>query len=178
MLQKMVTFSSSDSMFNMKIGFSKDIHVTKAGVPLILCGVNIPSEFGLESHSDGDCATHAIVEAIFGALNIGDLGSHYPPSDPKYENVSSLIFLDDTRRILDEMKYEIGNIDLFISCEKPKLKKFIPEMKSLVASHLKISEEKISIKAGTNEGVDAVGRGEAIEAYCVCLIEKILKNRT
>ena len=172
MLQKMAIFSSLDLMFNMKIGFSKDIHVIKEGIPLILCGVNIPCEFGLESHSDGDCATHAIVEAIFGALNVGDLGSHYPPNDPKYENVSSLIFLDDTRRILDEMGYEIGNIDLFISCERPKLKKYIPEMKQVVASRLKIDEEKLSIKAGTNEGVGPVGEGKCIEAYCVCLIEK------
>ena len=169
----MAIFSSLDLMFNMKIGFSKDIHIIKEGLPLILCGVNIPSEFGLESHSDGDCATHAIVEAIFGALNVGDLGSHYPPTDPKYENVSSLIFLDDARRILEEKGYQIGNIDLFISCEKPKLKKYISEMRKTVASHLNTDEENISIKAGTNEGVGPVGKGKAIESYCVCLLEKL-----
>ncbi|MBP5694592.1 MAG: 2-C-methyl-D-erythritol 2,4-cyclodiphosphate synthase [Bacilli bacterium] len=159
----------------MKIGFSKDIHVTKKGIPLVLCGVNIPCEFGLESHSDGDCATHAIVEAIFGALNVGDLGTHYPPSDPKYKGISSMVFLEDAREILKEKGYKIGNIDLFISCEKPKLKPFIKEMVEKVAKALQISEELISIKAGTNEGVGPVGKGEAIESYCVCLVEKIDK---
>lgn len=156
----------------MRIGFSKDIHVTEKGKKLVLCGIEVPSEFGLESHSDGDCALHAIVEAIFGAMNVGDLGTHYPPSDDKYKNMPSTYFLEDCRNIMTQKGYSLGNLDLFISCEKPKLKPFIPEMRKKVASILKCDEDRISIKAGTNEKMDSVGRGEAIEAYCVCLLEE------
>ena len=156
----------------MRIGFSKDIHKTEIGKKLILCGIEIPSDFGLESHSDGDCAIHAIVEAIFGAMNVGDLGSHYPPSDDKYKNISSLYFLEDAKNIMDEQGYEIENIDVFISCEKPKLKDFILSMREKVSEILKTDIKRISIKAGTNEKMDCVGRGEAIEAYCVCLLKE------
>ena len=156
----------------MRIGFSKDIHVIKEGLPLVLGGVQIPCNFGLESHSDGDCLIHAIVEAIFGALNIGDLGTFYPPSDDKYKNISSTYFLDDCKKKLDEFGYSISNIDCFVSCERPKLKNYISLMKKSVASHLKIDEKQVSIKAGTNEGVGPVGEGKAIEAYCVVLLEE------
>ena len=94
----------------MRIGFSKDIHVIKNGIPLILGGISIPSEFGLESHSDGDCLIHAIVEAILGALNLGDLGSHYPPTDDKYKGISSTCFLLDAKRLLKENHYKIEKI--------------------------------------------------------------------
>lgn len=155
----------------MRIGFSKDIHKICEGKKLVLCGVEIPSNFGLESHSDGDCATHAIVEAIFGALNVGDLGSHYPTNDKKYENISSLYFLKDAKRILNEENYKIGNLDVFISCEKPKLSPYIGLMKEKIAEILETDVKNVSIKAGTNEKMDSIGRGEAIEAYCVCLLE-------
>lgn len=157
----------------MKIGFSKDIHILKEGVPLILGGVNIPYEYGLESHSDGDCLIHAIVEAIFGALNVGDLGKHFPPNDDKYKDISSLYFLDYTKNLLSQKSYKIGNIDCFISCEKPKLKGFLDEMKEKISKHLGINVEQISIKAGTNEGVGPVGERKAIEAYCVVLLEEV-----
>ena len=156
----------------MRIGFSKDIHVTVPNKKLILCGVEIPSIFGLESHSDGDCALHAVVEAIFGAMNVGDLGTHYPPSDRKYKNIPSTYFVEDCYKIMEELGYKLGNLDLFISCEKPKLKPYIGEMVKKVASLLHVDESRISIKAGTNEKMDSVGRGEAIEAYCVCLLEE------
>lgn len=168
----METSSSLDLMFSMRVGFSKDIHKITEGKPLILCGVNIPSSFGLESHSDGDCAIHAIVEAIFGAMNVGDLGAHYPPNDDKYKNISSTYFLEDAKKIMDEEGYTIGNIDLFISCEKPKLKDYIYPMRQKVSELLGTDIKNVSIKAGTNEKMDAVGKGEAIEAYCVCLLKE------
>ena len=157
----------------MRIGFSKDIHILKAGVPLILGGVQIPYEFGLESHSDGDCLTHAIVEAIFGALNVGDLGKHFPPNDDRYKGVSSLSFLDYTKKLLSEKHYEIENLDCFISCEKPKLKDFLDKMREKISGKLGISIGQISIKAGTNEGVGPVGEKKAIEAYCVVLLKEV-----
>ncbi len=156
----------------MRVGFSKDIHVTTKGKKLVLCGVTIPSEFGLESHSDGDCALHAVVEAIFGAMNVGDLGTHYPPSDDKYKDMPSTYFVEDCYKIMCELGYKLGNLDLFISCEKPKLKPYIGEMVKNVALLLHTDESRVSIKAGTNEKMDSVGRGEAIEAYCVCLLEE------
>lgn len=156
----------------MRIGFSKDIHIIKNGIPLILGGISIPSEFGLESHSDGDCLIHAIVEAILGALNLGDLGSHYPPTDDKYKGISSTYFLLDAKRLLKENHYKIENIDSFISCEKPKLKKYIPLIQSNIAELLEIDKSIVSIKAGTNEGVGPVARMEAIESYCVVLLKE------
>lgn len=156
----------------MRIGFSKDIHVTTPNKKLVLCGVEVPSEFGLESHSDGDCALHAVVEAIFGAMNVGDLGTHYPPNDDKYKNMPSTYFVEDCYKIMKEQGYKLGNLDLFISCEKPKLKPYINEMVEKVASLLHTDKSRVSIKAGTNEKMDSVGRGEAIEAYCVCLLEE------
>ena len=157
----------------MKIGFSKDIHVLKKGIPLVLGGTEIEFEFGLESHSDGDCLIHAIVEAIFGAMNIGDLGTFYPPNDDKYKNISSTYFLDDCKKKMNENGYKISNIDCFVSCERPKLKKYIPEMRENIASHLGIDSKLVSIKAGTNEGVGPVGEGKAIESYCVVLLEEM-----
>ena len=157
----------------MRIGFSKDIHILKEGVPLILGGVQIPYEFGLESHSDGDCLTHAIVEAIFGALNVGDLGKHFPPNDDRYKGVSSLSFLDYTKKLLSEKHYEIENLDCFISCEKPKLKDFLDKIREKISGKLGISIDQISIKAGTNEGVGPVGEKKAIEAYCVVLLKEV-----
>lgn len=157
----------------MRIGFSKDIHILKEGVPLILGGVQIPYEFGLESHSDGDCLTHAIVEAIFGALNVGDLGKHFPPNDDRYKGVSSLSFLDYAKKLLSEKHYEIENLDCFISCEKPKLIDFLDKMREKISDKLGIDTDQISIKAGTNEGVGPVGEKKAIEAYCVVLLKEV-----
>lgn len=159
----------------MKIGFSKDIHILKKGIPLILGGVNIPNDYGLESHSDGDCLTHAIVEAIFGALNVGDLGKHFPPNDDKYKGVSSLTFLDYAKDLLEKEGYKVENIDAFISCEKPKLKGFLDKMMENISLHLGVDVRRISLKAGTNEGVGPVGREEAIEAYCVVLINEVTR---
>lgn len=157
----------------MRIGFSKDIHVIEEGKDLILCGIKIPSTFGLKSHSDGDCAIHAIVESIFGAMNIGDLGTHYPPNNDKYKDISSVYFLKDCKRIMDLNKYQLGNLDLFISCEKPKLKPYILNMRENIANLLQCTVDKVSIKAGTNEKMDSVGECKAIEAYCVCLLEEM-----
>ena len=157
----------------MRIGFSKDIHILKKGIPLILGGIEIPYEFGLESHSDGDCLTHAIVEAIFGALNVGDLGKHFPPNDDHFKDVSSLTFLDYAKNLLQEKGYQIENLDCFISCEKPKLKDFLDKMREKIASRLGIELSQISLKAGTNEGVGPVGEKKAIEAYCVVLLKEV-----
>lgn len=157
----------------MKVGFSKDIHILKKGIPLVLGGVTIPYEYGLESHSDGDCLIHAIVEAIFGALNVGDLGQHFSPNDDTYKGISSTYFLKVARETLLSNGFKVGNIDCFISCEKPKLKDYLFKMRETIASYLDISLDKISIKAGTNEGVGAVGEMKAIESYAIVLLEEV-----
>ena len=142
----------------MKIGFSKDIHVTKKGIPLVLGGVNIPSDFGLESHSDGDCLI---------------LGKHFPPNDDKFKNYPSTNFLIYTKELLKKMDYKICNIDSFISCEKPKLATYIEKMKENIADLLEIDVSNVSVKAGTNEKMGYIGESKAIEAYCVVLLEEV-----
>ncbi|HKL72927.1 MAG TPA: 2-C-methyl-D-erythritol 2,4-cyclodiphosphate synthase [Candidatus Onthovivens sp.] len=156
----------------MRIGIGKDIHKLKLAYPLVLGGIRIPYTKGLVSHSDGDVVIHSIVDAIFGALNIGDIGTHFP-NIPQYRGVSSLIFLKEAAKQLILKKYEIENIDVFITCEEPRLAPYIPHMKQMIATNLDILIDQISIKAGTNEGVGSLGNLEAIEATSVCLLKEI-----
>lgn len=155
----------------MRVGLGKDIHILKKGYDLILGGVKIPYKKGLFSYSDGDCLTHSIIDAILGALNKRDIGQNFPDNDPKYKNISSLRLLECINKILEESKYKIGNIDCFISCEKPKLKDYIEEMKKNIAEILNIDKEQVSIKAGTNEKQGYIGKNKAIECECVVLLE-------
>lgn len=154
----------------MRIGFGKDIHKTKRNAPLVLGGVRIESKFGLDSYSDGDVVIHAICDAILGALNMGDIGKMFPSNDEQYKNISSLYFLEKMNEIIKNSEYLIENLDVFISCEKPKLAPYTEEMQKVISTKLDIKNDQVSIKCGTYEGLGAIGKSKAIEAECVVLL--------
>lgn len=156
-----------------RVGLGKDIHKLKRGYKLILGGIEIPYKKGLVSYSDGDCLLHSLIDAIFGAISYKDIGRIFPNNDPKYKNISSLELLKKTKIILDNKNYKIGNIDIFISCEKPKLANYIDKMRENISKILDISIKEISIKAGTNEGLGYIGKGKGIECTSVVLLEEI-----
>lgn len=156
----------------MRIGQGYDIHKTADFRPLILGGVKIPYDKGLLGHSDADVLVHAIIDSIFGAIAEGDIGEHFPDSDPKYKNANSIELLVETNKILNEKGYKIINLDTTIICEKPKLLPYKEGMKENIAIALNISKSLISIKAKTKEKLDATGEGNAIEAMAIVLVEK------
>ncbi len=155
----------------MKIGQGYDIHRLIFGRDLILGGVKIPYEKGLLGHSDADVLIHAIIDSIFGAMNIGDIGEHFPDNDPQYKGISSLELLRHTAKLLDNNGYKIVNIDSTVICEKPKLLPYKDDMKKNISNALSISPDLISIKAKTKEKSDSTGEGLSIEAMSVCLID-------
>lgn len=155
----------------MRIGYGYDSHVFAENRKLILAGIEIPYELGLKGHSDADVVIHAIIDSIFGALALGDIGSHFPDNDDKYKDISSIVLLEETVSIMKEKKYTIGNIDVTIILEKPKLRNYIDSMREKLSQILSTSIENISIKAKTNEKMDAVGKGEGIVVHCVCLLQ-------
>ena len=157
----------------MRIGTGYDLHRLVDVRELILGGVKIPYEKGLFGHSDADVLIHAIIDSLLGAMGEKDIGTHFPDTDVSFKNISSVLLLQKTMQIMQNNGYKIVNIDTNIICQKPKLMPFIDKMKENLAPLLNIDETALSIKAKTNEGVDATGMGEAIAAQCVCLIEKV-----
>ena len=155
-----------------RIGFGSDIHRLEAGKPLILGGVKIESEFGAVGHSDADALLHAITDAIFGALALGDIGSHFSDRDERWKNADSRLFLTEAVRMLKAENYRIVNIDSTIHLEKPKLRPHIEKMREQVAQILEINLKQVSIKAKTGEKVDAVGQNLAVKAEAVVLLVK------
>ena len=156
-----------------RIGFGNDIHRLAAGRKLILGGVHVPFELGPVGHSDGDALAHAVCDALLGAAALGDIGRHFPDTSPEWHNASSLMFLRRAQELLDQAGYRIVNLDSTISLERPKLAPLIPEMKEKLAEALGIGAQQVSIKAKTGEGLGAVGKGEAIRADAVVLIEPL-----
>jgi len=157
----------------MRVGFSKDIHRLQKGIPLMLAGVNIPSQLGPVAHSDGDVILHSVSEAILGALALGDLGAHFPDSIRKTKGMRSTVIVDGVMKMMKAQNYCVNNVDVFVSLEEPKLAPYIGILKANLAYLLEIDVKFVSIKAGTNEGLDAVGRKEAIEAYANVSLVKI-----
>lgn len=157
----------------MRIGFGKDIHKLAKNYPLILGGIKIPFEKGLVSFSDGDVVIHSLVDALLGAMALGDIGKLFPDTDSKNEGRSSVEFLKEISKLIKKNKYKISNIDITISCEKPKLIEYVDAIRGSLAIILGIDVQKVSVKACTNEGFDAVGKGKAIEVTSVVLIEEI-----
>jgi 2-C-methyl-D-erythritol 2,4-cyclodiphosphate synthase len=153
-----------------RIGTGYDIHRLEAGRRLILGGVEIPFDRGLAGHSDADAVIHAICDALLGAGALGDIGRHFPDTDPVYAGISSLRLLEAVRDLIEKESYQIGNIDVTVHAEKPKLRHFIDAMRERIAETLEINIGDINIKAKTNEGLDAVGRGEAIAASAVAIL--------
>ena len=158
----------------MRIGYGYDSHIFVKDRKLILAGIEIPYELGLKGHSDADVVIHALIDSIFGALALGDIGSHFPDNDDKYKDISSITLLDKTVSIMMEKNYTIVNTDITIILEKPKLRNYIDLMRKNLSEILKTDIENVSIKAKTNEKMDAIGRGEGIAVHCVSL----LKNKS
>jgi 2-C-methyl-D-erythritol 2,4-cyclodiphosphate synthase len=156
-----------------RIGFGNDVHRLAPGRKLILGGVHVPFEMGPVGHSDGDALAHAVCAALLGAAALGDIGRHFPDTSPEWHNAPSLMFLRRAAELLDQAGYRIANVDSTISLERPKLAPFIPGMIEKMAEALGIEAHQVSIKAKTGEGVDAVGKGEAIRADAVVLIEPL-----
>ena len=156
----------------MRIGHGYDAHRYISGRPLILGGVEIPYEKGLEAHSDGDAVIHAICDALLGAAGLGDIGTYYPDTDEKFENIDSRLLLRDVVKNLHERSYAIGNIDVTILAQEPKMLPHISDMKSNMATDLHVDISALNIKASTTERMGFIGRLEGIAVYAVCLIEK------
>lgn len=156
----------------MRIGFGYDVHRLVEGRDLIVGGVRIPHERGLLGHSDADVLVHAILDSILGALALGDVGKHFPDTDPEYKDISSIILLERVFKLMKEQGYEIGNIDATVAAQRPKLALYIDEMRANIAKVLETELENINIKATTTEELGFVGRKEGISSYCVCLLKK------
>ena len=158
----------------MRIGFASDIHALVENRKLILAGVEVPFEKGEKAHSDGDVVYHAIAESILGALALGDLGEHFPDNDPQYLNINSAIIVRRVFRLMIKKGYVINNIDVSISLEKPKLKNYKEQMRKNIAELLETDIANVSIKAGTNEQMDAVGQGLAVKAESIVLLKEVI----
>ena len=157
---------------DFRVGFSKDIHRLVENRKLIIAGVVVPFNKGELAHSDGDVVYHAVAESIYGALALGDLGKKFPDDSNETLNMDSSLIVKSAVFNMVFNGYEVNNIDVFISLEKPKLKDYIEQMRKNLATLLKVQLSQVSVKAGTNEGCGEVGRGEAIEATAVVLLKK------
>ena len=155
----------------IRTGIGYDLHRLAEGRKLMIGGVVVPFDKGPVGHSDGDVLAHAICDAVLGAAGLGDIGTHFPDTDPKWKGASSLLFLKILPAMLGKKHERIANIDAVVICERPKLGPHFPAMRDILARALGIRAEQINLKAKTNEGVDAVGRGEAIAAYAVVTLE-------
>jgi 2-C-methyl-D-erythritol 2,4-cyclodiphosphate synthase len=153
-----------------RCGIGYDLHRLVDGRKLIIGGIQVPFEKGPAGHSDGDVVAHAVCDALLGAAGLGDIGKHFPDTDPKWKGANSLLFLEYARKLLDENKFAIEHIDVVVILERPKLGPYFPKMREALAESLKVTAEKVHLKAKTNEGLDAVGRGEAIACHVVATL--------
>ncbi|MFM7840588.1 MAG: 2-C-methyl-D-erythritol 2,4-cyclodiphosphate synthase [Nitrospira sp.] len=157
----------------MRIGVGYDIHALGTGRKLILGGIEIPHTQGLVGHSDADALVHAVCDALLGAMGEGDLGRHYPSSDPKYKNISSLVLLEDVAGLLKTKGFCLVNIDSIIIAQAPRLAPHLTAMSVRMAEVLKVDRAAVNVKVKSGEHLDAVGREEAIAAQAVCLIDAV-----
>lgn len=152
-------------------GIGYDLHRLAEGRPLVVGGITVPFEKGPVGHSDGDVLAHAICDALLGAAGAGDIGTHFPDTDPKWKGATSLKFLEHVRTLVDARGLKIAHIDAVVICERPKLGPHFPAMREALARALGVGADRVHLKAKTNEGVDAVGRGEAIAAHAIATLE-------
>lgn len=162
--------SEPNSSMNIRIGNGYDIHRLVVDRPLILAGVEISHKLGLLGHSDADVLTHAIMDAMLGALSLGDIGHYFPPTDPQWAGASSLVLLAKVHQLVREQGWQISNIDSVVVAEQPKLKPHIQTMRARLASVLELEPEQVGIKATTNEKLGPVGREEGIAAHAIVLL--------
>lgn len=159
---------------NIRTGQGYDLHRLRDGRAMRLCGVTLPDcPFGPDGHSDADVPVHALIDALLGAAALGDIGRHFPDNDPQYEGVDSMLLLRRTMELLKENGFAVGNADVTVVAQRPKLAPHIEEMRRVLAGALSADLSRVSVKAKTNEGLDAVGRGEAIAAFAAVLIYEI-----
>lgn len=157
---------------NMRVGIGYDVHRLVDGRKLILGGVDVPFKKGLQGHSDADVLVHAICDALLGAAGLSDIGSHFPDSDPKFKDISSLKLLAKTYEMITKKGVSILNLDTIIFAEKPKLLPYRQTMQKKIAAMIHLEESRINIKATTTEGLGMIGKGEGIAAMCVALVEQ------
>ena len=156
----------------MRAGIGYDVHPLTTGRRLVLGGIDIPFDRGLSGWSDADVLTHAIIDALLGAAALGDIGSHFPPGEPEYKDISSLALLERVRDKLGENGWQAGNIDATIIAEKPKLSGYIERMRQQISQALGIDTSRVSIKASTSNGLGFIGKGEGIAAWAIALVEE------
>ncbi len=168
-----ILFHSNFTTLMMRIGIGIDIHPLVAGRKLIIGGVEIPYDKGLDGHSDADVLLHAICDALLGAAALGDIGKHFPNSDPAFKDIDSQTLLKKVRQLLERQNYKPVNVDAMLLLEKPKIAPFIPQMRKNIARCLHLELDCVSIKATTSEGLGFVGKGEGATAHAVCIIEKM-----
>ncbi|MCC8168485.1 MAG: 2-C-methyl-D-erythritol 2,4-cyclodiphosphate synthase [Clostridiales bacterium] len=154
----------------MRIGMGYDVHKLVKDRKLILGGVDIPHELGLLGHSDADVLLHAIMDALLGAAGLGDIGKHFPDTDPAYSGISSMVLLERVAEMLSEKGYVVDNIDATVIAQRPKLRPYIDRMESNIARALEISPEQVNVKATTEEGLGFSGRQEGIAAQAICML--------
>ena len=157
----------------MRVGIGYDVHQLVEGRKLIIGGVEIPYDRGLLGHSDADVLIHAIMDAILGALGLGDIGAHFPDNDPKYKGASSLKLLEHVEALMKQNGYEIGNLDAVVIAEKPKLRPYFEEMSEHISNTLKCSKQNINLKATTTEKLGFEGRGEGIASQAIVLLSQL-----
>ena len=155
----------------MRIGHGYDVHRLVQGRDLILGGVNIPYELGLDGHSDADVLLHAVMDALLGAAGLRDIGYHFPDTDPRYKGADSMELLKEVGRKLTAAGYRVGNIDVTMIAQRPKLKDHIPTMAKNIAAALGIEETRVNVKATTEEKLGFTGTGEGMSCHAVCLLE-------
>ena len=160
-------------LLTMRVGMGYDVHRLTEGRKLILCGIDIPYEFGLLGHSDADVALHALMDAMLGACALGDIGKHFPDTDPQYAGISSVCLLRETNRIIRDAGYQVANADITIVAQKPRLLPYIPQMTEMVASVLDVPAGRINVKATTTEKLGFEGRMEGISSYAVCTVTEL-----
>jgi 2-C-methyl-D-erythritol 2,4-cyclodiphosphate synthase len=158
---------------NVRCGIGYDLHRLEAGRKLIIGGLEVPFDKGPTGHSDGDVLAHALCDALLGAAGLGDIGTHFPDTDPKWKGADSMQFLEHAARLLVDKEFSIEHVDAVVILERPKLGPHFPKMRVALAKALNVTADRIHLKAKTNECVDAVGRGEAIAAYVVATLETI-----
>ncbi len=155
----------------MRVGIGYDIHPLTPGRRLVLGGIDIPFDKGLSGWSDADVLTHAIIDALLGAAALGDIGSHFPPGEPQYKDIPSLVLLEKARDKLKENGWRVDNIDATIIAEKPRLREYIDGMRQQLSQTLGIDTKQVSVKASTSDSLGFVGRGEGIAAMAVAVLE-------
>jgi 2-C-methyl-D-erythritol 2,4-cyclodiphosphate synthase len=157
----------------MRVGIGYDSHRFEEGRRLVLGGVHIPEHAGLAGHSDGDALAHALVDALLGAVGAGDVGSHFPPSDPSWKDADSMDLLARAVNILESRNYQVVNVDITVVCESPKLAPHVEAMRGRLGDVLRVGAGAVSVKGKTNEGMGWIGRGEGIAVHAVALVEAI-----